>query len=29
MSFGTGLVKGLAVTMRNMTRRAVTAQYPD
>jgi NADH-quinone oxidoreductase subunit I len=30
MSFpGKGLVKGLAVTMRNMTRRSVTAQYPD
>jgi NADH-quinone oxidoreductase subunit I len=30
MSFlGSGLLKGLAVTMRNMTRRSVTAQYPD
>ncbi len=26
---GVGLVKGLAVTMRNMTRRSVTAHYPD
>ena len=26
---GSGLLKGLAVTMRNMTRRSVTAQYPD
>ncbi len=26
---GGGLLKGLAVTMRNMTRRSVTAQYPD
>ncbi|HEX6517033.1 MAG TPA: 4Fe-4S binding protein, partial [Nocardioidaceae bacterium] len=26
---GTGLLKGLAVTWRNMTRRSVTAQYPD
>ena len=30
MSFpGKGLAKGLAVTMRNMTRRSVTAHYPD
>ncbi len=30
MSFpGKGLMKGLAVTMRNMTRRSVTAHYPD
>ncbi len=26
---GVGLVKGLAVTMRNMTSRSVTAHYPD
>ena len=26
---GTGLLKGLAVTMRNLTRRSVTAHYPD
>jgi NADH-quinone oxidoreductase subunit I len=26
---GTGLLKGLAVTWRNLTRRSVTAQYPD
>ena len=26
---GSGLVKGLAVTMRQMTRRSVTAHYPD
>lgn len=26
---GTGLAKGLAVTLRTMTRRAVTRQYPD
>ena len=26
---GTGLLKGLVVTMRNMTRRSVTAHYPD
>lgn len=26
---GKGLLKGLAVTMRNMTRRSVTAHYPD
>ena len=26
---GTGLVKGLAVTLRQMTRRSVTAHYPD
>ena len=26
---GSGLLKGLAVTMRNMTRRSVTAHYPD
>jgi len=26
---GVGLVKGLVVTMRNMTRRSVTAHYPD
>jgi NADH-quinone oxidoreductase subunit I len=30
MSFpGKGLMKGLGVTMRNMTRRSVTAHYPD
>jgi NADH-quinone oxidoreductase subunit I len=30
MSFpGKGLVKGLQVTMQNMTRRSVTAHYPD
>ncbi|GAB2736032.1 NuoI/complex I 23 kDa subunit family protein [Nocardioides pakistanensis] len=30
MSFpGKGLLQGLAVTMRNMTRRSVTAHYPD
>ena len=26
---GSGLLRGLAVTWRNLTRRAVTAQYPD
>jgi NADH-quinone oxidoreductase subunit I len=26
---GAGLLKGLAVTWRNLTRRSVTAQYPD
>jgi NADH-quinone oxidoreductase subunit I len=26
---GSGLLKGLKVTMRNMTRRSVTAHYPD
>ncbi len=26
---GTGLLRGLAVTWRNLTRRSVTAQYPD
>src|ERR1700733_18601 len=26
---GTGLAKGLAVTLRTMTKRTVTAQYPD
>ena len=26
---GKGLLQGLAVTMRNLTRRSVTAQYPD
>jgi NADH-quinone oxidoreductase subunit I len=26
---GTGLAKGLAVTLRTMTKRSVTAQYPD
>ncbi len=29
MSFGSGLAKGLAVTFRAMTRRAVTQQYPE
>jgi NADH-quinone oxidoreductase subunit I len=27
--YGTGFVKGLAVTLRTMTRRSVTRQYPD
>jgi len=27
--YGAGLLKGLAVTWRNLTRRSVTAQYPD
>jgi NADH-quinone oxidoreductase subunit I len=26
---GAGLAKGLAVTMRTMTKRSVTAHYPD
>ena len=26
---GSGLAKGLAVTLRTMTRRTVTEQYPD
>lgn len=26
---GSGLAKGLAVTLRTMTRKTVTAQYPD
>src|SRR3569833_3347934 len=26
---GTGLVKGLAVTLRTMTRRSITRQYPE
>ena len=29
MSFGTGLLTGLKVTWRNLTRRSVTAHYPD
>jgi NADH-quinone oxidoreductase subunit I len=29
MGAGTGLVKGLAVTLRTMTKRSVTRQYPD
>lgn len=29
MSFGSGLAKGLAITLRTMTRRAVTQQYPE
>ena len=27
--FGKGLAQGLAVTLRNMLRRSVTAHYPD
>lgn len=27
--FGSGLAKGLAVTLRTMTRRSVTEHYPD
>ncbi len=26
---GSGLAKGLAVTLRTMTKKTVTAQYPD
>lgn len=26
---GSGLAKGLAVTLRTMTKKSVTAQYPD
>ena len=29
MTFGRGLVQGLAVTLRNLTRRSVTSHYPD
>ncbi|MBA2573543.1 MAG: NADH-quinone oxidoreductase subunit I [Actinomycetota bacterium] len=29
MSFGKGLLTGLKVTLRNLTRRSVTAHYPD
>ncbi len=29
MSYGSGLAKGLAITLRTMTRRSVTQHYPE